>query len=346
MIKYITGDLFQDNSQAIVNTVNCVGVMGRGIALQFKKAYPDNFKAYASACSKDMVKPGKMFVYKTGALIGPEYIINFPTKRHWRGKSRIEDIESGLKHLVTVIDELNIKSIAIPPLGAGLGGLKWSDVKKLIENSLSEFKSVDITIYEPKGTPAPLNIVKNRKVPNMTPGRAALISLMNEYLKGLLDPFISLLEIHKLMFFLQESGEALKLNFKKAQYGPYAENMRHVLNHIEGYYVSGYADGGDSPSKPIQLMPGAYEEAQKFISSQKETLSRLNKVIDLVDGFESPYGLELLSSVYWVKKYDKAESTEAVFSCIHNWNRGKHKFTKRQIGIALSVLGNKGWVEN
>jgi O-acetyl-ADP-ribose deacetylase (regulator of RNase III) len=345
MIRYKTGDLFQDNSQAIVNTVNCVGVMGRGIALQFKKSYPDNFKAYKDACSEGNVKPGKMFVYKTGALTGPEYIINFPTKRHWRGKSKIEDIESGLKNLNTIINQLNITSIAVPPLGAGLGGLNWADVKSLIESNLSELSNVDITLYKPKGAPAPSRIAKNKNIPNMTPGRAALISLMNEYLKGLLDPFISLLEIHKLMFFLQESGEVLKLNFKKAQYGPYAENMRHVLNHIEGYYLSGYADGGDSPSKTVQLIPGAYEEASEFITSQKDTLSRLNKVIDLVEGFESPYGLELLSSVYWVKKYNKAETNEDVLSYIYNWNKGKHKFTSRQIDIALTVLAQKGWIE-
>ena len=133
MIKYKTGNILTEDAEAIVNTVNCVGVMGRGIALQFKKALPENFKAYATACKRDEVQPGRMFVYETGELTNPRYVVNFPTKRHWRGKSRMEDIQSGLKALTEVIKERNIRSIAIPPLGSGLGGLDWMQVKSQIE---------------------------------------------------------------------------------------------------------------------------------------------------------------------------------------------------------------------
>src|SRR6056297_868846 len=115
MITYKTGDIFEEEADAIVNTVNCVGVMGRGIALQFKKRFPENFKVYEAACKHKEVVPGKMFVHETGSLIGPKYVINFPTKRHWRGASRMEDIESGIQDLAAVIANLNIKSIALPP---------------------------------------------------------------------------------------------------------------------------------------------------------------------------------------------------------------------------------------
>lgn len=123
MLTYTTGDILRDESEAIINTVNCVGVMGRGIALQFKNAYPENFKAYAKACKSKEVQPGKMFVTETGQLSNPRFIINFPTKRHWRGASRMEDIDSGLADLVRAVRELKIKSLSIPPLGSGLGGL-------------------------------------------------------------------------------------------------------------------------------------------------------------------------------------------------------------------------------
>ena len=261
MIQYKIGDIFKDNSEAIVNTVNCVGAMGRGIALQFKKACPENFKVYASACKHKQVNPGKMFVFKTGEMLNPKFIINFPTKRHWRGKSRIEDIESGLKDLFLVIKENDIKSIAIPPLGSGLGGLNWFEVKNLIKNALAPLEDVDIIVFEPKGAPGAKEMVRNKEIPKMTPGRAALVGLMSRYLKGLLDPFVTLLEIQKLMYFLQESGEPLRLKYEQAIYGPYAKNLSHVLNAVEGHLISGYADGGDDPNKPLELVPGAYEES-------------------------------------------------------------------------------------
>lgn len=152
MIEFKTGDIFESDAEALVNAVNCVGVMGRGIALQFKNKYPENFKAYQQACKQEIVQPGKMFAFETGQLVLPGWIINFPTKRHWRGKSRIEDIESGLIDLVKVIQENNIRSIAIPSLGAGLGGLDWNEVRLRIETALNHIENVRIFVYEPSGT--------------------------------------------------------------------------------------------------------------------------------------------------------------------------------------------------
>src|ERR1035438_6237373 len=131
MIEFRSGDILKDESDALVNTVNCVGVMGRGIALQFKDAYPDNFKVYEAACKRGEVQPGRMLVFETGKLTPPRFIINFPTKRHWRGRSRIEDIENGLGALVKEIRARGIRSIAIPPLGSGLGGLDWNSVRRV-----------------------------------------------------------------------------------------------------------------------------------------------------------------------------------------------------------------------
>lgn len=345
MIELKSGDILKEDAEAIVNTVNCVGVMGRGIALQFKNTFPENYKAYAEACKKELVQPGKMFVYSTGKFTYPRHIINFPTKRHWRGESRLEDIESGLRDLVKVIQEYNIKSVAIPPLGSGLGGLEWSEVKQLIEAALSPLEEVSIIIFEPTGAPSTEKMSHSRKVPSMTAGRAALVELIHRYLNGLLDPFVSLLEIHKLMYFLQEAGEPLSLDYKKATYGPYAENLRHVLNSIEGHLVSGYADGGDAPDKQLKLVPGAVEEATTFLKKHKDTRARFDKVSELVDGFETPFGLELLSTVHWVIKNEAVKSFDDIISYTYAWNDSKRQFTSRQITLAAKMLSEKGWID-
>jgi O-acetyl-ADP-ribose deacetylase (regulator of RNase III) len=346
MITYKTGNILTEDVEAIVNTVNCVGVMGRGIALQFKKAFPKNFNAYAIACKQGQVKPGKMFVYETGGLSNPKFIINFPTKRHWKGKSRIEDIASGLRDLIEVVNSRNIKSIAVPPLGSGLGGLEWNHIKPLIEESISSIEGLELVVYEPGVDVNDSRAVRNKKVPHMTSGRAALLELIDRYLKGLLDPIVTLLEAHKLMYFMQEAGEELKLKFAEAPYGPYAENLRHVFNAIEGHMIAGYADGGDNPFKQITLVPGAIDDAKAFLEHHDDTKSRFGRVADLVEGFESPLGLELLSTVHWAAKQSDAASSEEVVSYVHHWSERKQQFTPRQIELALHLLSTKGWINS
>ena len=155
MIEFTTGDILRADAEALVNTVNCVGIMGRGVALQFRNAFPANFKAYEAACAREEVQPGKMFVFETRELTGPKFIINFPTKRHWRGKSRMEDIDSGLKALVEEVRTRGIRSIAIPPLGSGLGGLNWADVRPRIEVALRGVNDLHVIIFGPDGATRP-----------------------------------------------------------------------------------------------------------------------------------------------------------------------------------------------
>lgn len=345
MIEFTRGDILQDEAESIVNTVNCVGAMGRGIALQFKNAWPENCKAYEAACARKEVQPGRMFIFETGQLTTPRYIVNFPTKRHWRGNSRIEDIESGLVALASEIKTRGIRSIAIPPLGSGLGGLNWEDVRPLIEKHLSPLAEVTVRIYEPKGAPQADKMQHSRAVPKMTPGRASLVELVSRYMKGLLDPTISLLEVHKLMYFMQVAGEPLHLNFVKGPYGPYAENLRHVLRTIEGHWISGYADGGDDPTKPLSLVPGAVEDAHTFLEAHQETRARFERVDSLVEGFETPFGLELLATVHWITQQEPPVRNQLdVVARTHAWNVRKRQFSPRQIGIALNVLADKGWI--
>lgn len=344
MIELTQGDILKADAEALVNTVNCVGFMGRGIAAQFKRAFPQNFRAYQAACRREDVRPGHMFVVETGRDANPRYIINFPTKRHWRGKSRIEDIEAGLTALVAEIQNRGIRSVAIPPLGCGLGGLEWLDVRPRIERALAPLVDVRVLLFAPGGAheEQPAGSPEDVKI---TAGRAVLVGLIERYLAALMDPFVSLLEIHKLMYFAQEAGQPLRLRWAKGPYGPYAENLRHVLAEIEGRLLAGYGDGGDLPDKPLELVPGAIERASSFLESDHQTKTRFDRVASLVEGFETPFGMELLSSVHWVARHEGAADSDAATRAVYAWNPRKRQFTPEQIGIAWQALSAGGWLD-
>lgn len=344
MIQTTKGNIIEADAEALVNTVNCIGYMGKGIALQFKQAYPGNFTDYAQACKANKVTPGAMFVHETGNMFNPRYIINFPTKRHWRGKSRIEDIESGLNALVGEIRRRNIRSIAIPPLGCGLGGLDWNVVRPMIEKALADVPDVTVFIYEPHGAPEARTMPVHTTLPNMTPARALIIKLMERY--SLLSYRLTLLEIHKFAYFLQESGEPLRLQFTKATYGPYAENLNKVLERLEGHYTRGYS-GSRKPDIEIDLLPGASDAAEVFLAEQEYPRERLLRVFDLIEGFETPYGMELLASVHWVAIHEgrSVAGDEETVQAVHDWNDRKRRlFKPEHILIARDRLVELNWV--
>ncbi|MCP4689191.1 MAG: macro domain-containing protein [Desulfobacterales bacterium] len=342
MIEYAKGNMLTADAEALVNTVNCVGVMGKGIALQFKKAFPDNFKAYEKACRSKEVQPGRMFIYKTNSLINPRFIINFPTKRHWRGKSRYEDIEAGLNVLPRDVKRLGIKSIAIPPLGCGLGGLDWQKVGKLIEKSFSELPDVRVLLYKPRGAPDAKDMPVRTSKPRMTVARALFIKLIQQYAQYAYR--LTLLEIQKLAYFLQEAGQPLRLNHVKHFYGPYAHNLNKVLEIMEGHFIRGYGDA-QRPDVEIELLPDAVDAADRFLEKHAEEKERLERVANLIDGFETPYGMELLSSVHWVVACDGvAGETQDVVHAFKSWNNRKATlFQEKHIDIAYERLRAEGW---
>ncbi len=346
MIKLQQGDILHADAEALVNTVNCVGIMGRGIALQFRKEFPENYKAYKAACDRGELQPGKMLVYDLNRLQHPRFIINFPTKRHWRGKSSIEYVKAGLKALVEEVRRRQIQSIAIPPLGCGLGGLDWNEVRPLIEEAFQSLPETLALVYEPAGAPAAETMAKAKKAPKMTEGRAALLGLMRRYLSAVMDPAISLLEIHKLMYFMQEAGEPLKLKYRKGLYGPYAENLRHVLNAIEGHYISGYGDAEDNPGKQIELRGEAAEQAEAFLQDHLKTQGRFDRVANLIEGFETQYGMELLATVHWVARQEKATDVADAMVKVYGWNDRKRMFKEQHIQLAWELLDRKGWLSN
>lgn len=343
MIKLTQGDLLkQGDVDAIVNTVNCVGVMGKGIALQFKNKWPANFTAYAAACKADKVRPGRMFVFDSGGLVKPNFIINFPTKDHWRGSSKIEFIRGGLVDLVVQVARLGIRSIAVPPLGCGNGGLDWADVRPLIEAAFETLPDVEVRLFEPAGAPDPKTMEVRTKRPRMTAGRAAIVKVLDTYRE--LNYRLSKIEVQKLAYFLQEAGGPLDLPFVKHHYGPYSDTLRHAS--MEGHFIRGLGDG--VVEAEIEPTEDALAEAEAFIAEKQhsELAGQVDRVGRLIDGYQSSYGMELLASVHWVAAHEAdVRSLGDAVAAVHAWNdRKRHLMKPEHIASAWKRLGDEGWL--
>jgi O-acetyl-ADP-ribose deacetylase (regulator of RNase III) len=338
------GDLLQQRVDAIVNTVNTVGVMGKGIALQFKQKWPNNYKAYAKACEHGEVQPGKMFIYDAGGLLRPRYIINFPTKRHWRENSRIEDIEAGLKDLVEQVRALGIRSIALPPLGCGNGGLDWDDVRPRITEAFAQLPNVEVHLFAPEGAPAPQTQEIKTEKPRLTSVRAALIKVLAAY--RTMEYALTRLEAQKLAYFLEEAGEPLQMKFAANRFGPYSHNLEHSLKGIDGHYLRGVGDR-TGPGE-IQVAPGALDESEKFLtkSVEAQTAARVERVTKLIQGFETPYGMELLSTVHWVTAHHpNAKTLDEAIQAVHAWTaRKKQLMSADHIRLAWEHMSRLGWI--
>jgi O-acetyl-ADP-ribose deacetylase (regulator of RNase III) len=339
MLELARGNLLDAEVDALVNTVNCVGVMGKGIALQFKQAFPENTKVYERACKGNELHPGKMLVVATGRL-SPKFVINFPTKTHWKGKSRITFIKAGLESLLQEVASRGITSIAVPPLGCGNGGLDWREVYPLIRDAFAAHPEVRALIYAPENAPQPESMPVATKRPSLTRARALLVKLIEQYCRP--GYRLSLLEIQKLAYFLQEANEPLRLNFVKDKFGPYAENLNFVLQRMEGHLIRGYGDR--SGRAQLELVPGASEQANEFLRPDSNAAERLRIVSEIIEGFETPYGLELLATVHWVAKHEAPLATDEDWAIakVHAWNARKQKiFSAQHIRTAWRRLKDK-----
>jgi O-acetyl-ADP-ribose deacetylase (regulator of RNase III) len=350
MLTFIQGNLLEARTEALVNTVNTVGVMGKGIALMFKERFPENFHRYAAACKAGEVRTGRMFVTQTGELDGPRWIINFPTKQHWRADSRMEWITEGLYDLSRFIVQNKVKSIAIPPLGSGNGGLDWGDVRRQVEKILGDLDA-EIIVFEP--TQKYQNVAKRTGVEKLTPARALIAELVRRY--WVLGMECSLLEIQKLAWFLERSIERfnpnnnpLELKFVAHRYGPYANRLDHLLNSLDGSYLHSEKRIGDAgPLDAIWFDDDRKDFVQTYLKSEaKEFLPALEATASLIDGFESPFGMELLATVDWLlTRENVAPNVSAVREGLHHWNGGtdaaarkSRLFDDRVLGIALNRL--------
>lgn len=319
-MKFIqNGNIFTADTEAVVNTVNCVGVMGKGIALQFREKYPENYKAYKNACATGNVVIGKMFVTKNG-LLTPNYIINFPTKNHWRGKSQIEYIESGLDDLKSVLQKYNIKSVSIPPLGSGNGGLDWDTVKQLIIDKLRDL-DIDIVVFEPSKR---FNTVAHATRVSLTDFRATFLKCVSIY-NTAMDRMYELgnIEAQKLVYFIGlvlERSDIIN-HYIKHIYGPYFPQLKNALHDMSGTYLCGMGDG--QQQNHIDVIPGAMQEVDKYISSRPHLANAVNKIKKIIYGYETPFGMELLGTVHWVCAHEDVHSEQDIVKHVHAWNDRK-----------------------
>lgn len=341
-MKYLKGNLLEAHTQALVNTVNTVGVMGKGIALQFKEAFPMNFKIYADACKKKELITGKLLVVKEQTLEGEKIIINFPTKTDWFMKSKYEYVEEGLIELAKVIKEYKIESIAIPPLGCGNGGLKWEKVRPMIEKYLGHLTNVNIQVFEPNE--AVKEILKQqdtKKEIKLTPARAMVLYAMFFYES--LGENASLFVANKLAYFLQRLGEKSlnKLKFEASHYGPYAVQVEHLLHNVNGKYLKGLEQMNAKAFEPLELQYDKVKEVSDYIKNELsgEQRTRLSNLVKLIDGFQSALSLEILATVDFVRKDKPGMNQEDIVKTIHNWSDRKRKlFQEKYIQIASKHL--------
>lgn len=344
MIHYRTGNLLDSNTEALVNTVNTVGVMGKGIALQFKNRFPFNFKQYAVACKNKELKIGQLFITEEETLLtGKKIIINFPTKTHWRLPSEYQYIEAGLQELVKVIKERNIRSISIPPLGAGHGGLNWNKVKLLLEDYLSDI-DCDIYIYKPN---ADIKDISKRERVKLTPARAMLLSVLYESVRN--GEFVSEFSSEKAAYFLQRFGaeDAFKLKFQPNFYGPYSGKLKHVLYYLNGSYIMGYSSKDKKPFEELSLIPTAEEEVNAFLTKPENLIYKeiTMKTKDFLTGFYSPFGLELLSTIDFIIKEKKVSTQESISRELETWSNRKRTLFNNPKFIQLALENLKSHLD-
>jgi O-acetyl-ADP-ribose deacetylase (regulator of RNase III) len=354
MIRFTQGNLTEAPAEAFVNTVNTVGVMGKGVALMFKETFPENYRLYREACQTKNVQVGHVFATERRDFVsGPKWIINFPTKEHWRAPSRLEWIRDGLADLRRFIEEHKIRSIALPPLGSGNGGLDWREVRPLIVGALEPLQDVTIIVYEP--TTKYQNVQKREGIEKLTPARALLAELVRRY--WVLGIECTVLEVQKLAYFLERQiklhnlADPLNLSFEANRFGPFSRKLRHLLNALDGSYLhcdKRLADAG--PMDVIGYDDAKMEKVELYIRTEaKPYHEALDATGDLIKGFESPLGMELLATVDWVLHEMRAESTiDSIRASLTEWPGGKGAgarklklFDDRLIGLALSRLSQR-----
>lgn len=325
-ISFKQGDLFSSTDEAIINAVNCVGVMGKGVALQYKQKFPENYREYKKNCSLKKVIPGKMFVYKYKKdffdLQKPSFIINFPTKQHWRSKSKIEFIEEGLDDLINVIKKENIKSISMPAIACGNGGLDWNIIKELIITKLTPLKEVNINIYEPKEYSPPEYLEKQRK---WTPARAVLVKLFGD-VQDAFGGTITHLSMQKLVYFLQNSGIDYAAPFTKSEFGPFSESLKSHFKAMNNQNYINNFQHKEHGTRSITIPADGFAQADEFLSDHESSkLKIISNIENLIQGYESPLGMELLSTIHFCSKELNTTDINPISNCIKTWSEEKTK---------------------
>ena len=321
MITLLTGNILESEAQALVNTVNCEGFMGKGLAYQFKKSFPETNKSYVQMCNKKELFPGKMHYFKENNKL----IINFPTKDKWRKKSEIDYIDKGMKSLIEVIKNNNLKSIAIPPLGSGNGGLEWKEVKNLIWDYVYPISNeVEIYIYEPS-----LNYkAQSKKAPKLTLSHFILMNIKNK-----LDKF-SKLRLQKVAFFINLFSKENYFKFEAHLYGPYSHSIDIISKDIKEFQEF-------HQYNTEEALKYAYNTLISKSVEQKlnDFLVPLQQATNLINKYTLDRDIELYSTIAYILSENIKLNSKQIIHHIHNWsNLKKEKFEDSTIELALNQM--------
>ena len=328
-MHYTTGDLLKSSAEALVNTVNCEGYMGKGIAYQFKMQYPENNKDYVRACKSGELTVGKLHYLKEKGKI----IVNFPTKNKWRANSRIEYINDGLDELIKLISQLNIKSIAIPPLGSGNGGLIWSEVKEIIETKLSAIdKMVDIFIYEPSQNYVSLPTVE----PKLSMSALVLMEMKKDLNK------FDTLRLQKTGYFTNIFAKEPYFEFKKHKYGPYANSIAIISRNIREFQKYHNVKNTQEAYKIL------YNKivSEKIENKMKLLTPAILKATEYVNSIETNHELECIATVAFIIEKQNGLSEEEILQYFKNWSIDKAtRFSNDDISNGINKLYSDGIIE-
>ncbi|MBH1682751.1 macro domain-containing protein [Stenotrophomonas maltophilia] len=346
-IKFENGDLFQSGAEALVNTVNCVGVMGKGVALEFKRRWPENFKFYKRHCETKWLRPGRVLVFDRGGMFGNDgvrYLFNFPTKDHWRSKSKLDFIDKGLDSMMEEIERLSIRSIALPPLGCGNGGLEWDEVRPLIVEKVSIMSNVDFHIFGPSASQVATPEFREGGA-FMSPSRAIFLKALAN-LEPAFGGAIDRLSLQKVAYFLQVLGVRLNLSYEDSLYGPYSEALKKSLFSMA---KNGQISSTESDGRFFTVTPSGFAASEEFIQANIAIAGDADAVVanlaHLLEGFKSPYGLELLSTIHWYSSRLGPQGESEIVDSVHSLGAyRRNSFPKSEIQLALSRIVEDGLV--
>lgn len=332
MFKFVTGDLLKSDAYAIVNTVNCEGYMGKGIAYQFKLRFPEMNLEYERKCKSRDLYPGKLHCYNTGNKL----IINFPTKDKWREKSKMEYIVSGLDELVKIIKEYNITSIAIPPLGSGNGGLIWSDVKREIIKRLKDISDkTDIYVYEPSQNYKPTITIE----PKLSLSALILMQIKFKLKKERFDK----IGLQKTAYFMNILSNTEFFHFEKAQYGPFAHSIEVIIkniNEFQQYY------GVKTTNEAYDILKSKI--VSKSVQDKLDLyIPFIEKAASFTNHFETTTEVEGAGTALFIIQKGKMTELNEIIRQFKNWSEDKEaRFSEENIKNAVSSLEEYGFIEN
>lgn len=358
MFRALIGDMFESQAQALVNTVNCVGVMGKGVAEQFRKRYPAMFKDYKRRCEQKDVRLGEPYLYRDAF---GSAIVNFPTKSHWRSASRLADIERGLDYLVAHVTEWGLTSVAMPPLGCGNGGLDWSEVGPLIYRKLHSLP-LDVELYAPYGTPtqqlreeflaAPSQMSlegKGRTQAKMISEWVVLMEVLRELQEQSYANPVGRTIFQKICYVVTEMGVPTGFSFAKGTYGPFSEDVKRALHDL--------ANRNWLYEEPLGRMVvlrigPAYEKDRRRFSQQiSQYKKRIDKTVDLFSRIKSTEQAEELTTVLYASRQLKQGNVsgtveeQEIYDYILDWKKSWNSADKKDaVASAIRNLVVLGWM--